>query len=157
MVTGLDLLLQLANKDHLRVTSSNKGRHNTGSAHYHNRAIDIDHRNLPKGLLDKYRSYGIRVLDETIRPKGQQVWGGPHYHLEVAPNMVGQLQGLLQGALQPPQQRFMGASVSIPQMSDFNQAMAPVPAMPKNQHQMQATQSLIDGQWFNPDEWASFG
>jgi TP901 family phage tail tape measure protein len=67
------------------VTSTTGGHHNVGSLHYQGRAADVRIRNLSmsqRGDLREWaESMGFAVRDETTRPKGQKVWGGPHYHL----------------------------------------------------------------------------
>lgn len=84
-------LLDFARNNNFRVTSGfSKGGHNTGSKHYTGSAdapgaIDIDHRGVDKSrLMALAQQGGYRVLDETTRPQGQAVWGGPHYHIELA-------------------------------------------------------------------------
>jgi len=76
-------LLAYAGENKYTVTSSDKGRHNPGSKHYRRMAIDIGHQGVDRNkLFETAKQKGYRVLDETTRPKGQAVWGGPHYHIE---------------------------------------------------------------------------
>lgn len=81
-------LLSFAKENNLRVTSGySQGGHNNGSKHYqgdaqHPGAVDVDHRGVTPEMVRKWESQGIRVVDETRRPKGQRVWTGSHYHLE---------------------------------------------------------------------------
>lgn len=81
-------LLDFAKQNNFRVTSGfSSGGHNSGSMHYQGSpddpgAIDIDHRNVDYNqLLAAAQAAGYNVHDERQRPKGQAVWGGPHYHL----------------------------------------------------------------------------
>jgi hypothetical protein len=60
--------------------------HNRGSAHGLGKAIDVrvwDHtrQSVDTFLLNAF-SHGITVRDERVRPPNQEVWGGPHVHLE---------------------------------------------------------------------------
>jgi hypothetical protein len=60
--------------------------HNRGSAHGLGKAIDVrvwDHtrQSVDTFLLNAF-SHGISVRDERVRPLNQEVWGGPHVHLE---------------------------------------------------------------------------
>ncbi len=81
--TPLEQLMALAEANHYRVTSSTGGKHNPGSLHGSGRAIDIDHKGVDFGQLQKAAAaIGARVLDERHRPPGQKVWGGPHYHID---------------------------------------------------------------------------
>jgi hypothetical protein len=71
------------------VTSTTGGRHNTGSAHYQGRAIDVSVRGKTPAEIDQFireaRNQGIQVRDERTHPPGQRVWHGPHLHLQVPP------------------------------------------------------------------------
>jgi len=84
--TPLDDLTEFARARGATVTSTNRGRHNPGSAHYDNRAIDVRTRDRSpaevEALMNDAESSGYAVRDERQRPSGQQVWGGPHLHLE---------------------------------------------------------------------------
>lgn len=66
----------------MRVTSGRGGKHNVGSLHYSGEAIDIDHKNVKPFMIKAWQDAGTLVRDERHRPRGQKVWGGPHYHLE---------------------------------------------------------------------------
>lgn len=67
------------------VTSTTGGKHNKGSAHYQGRAIDIRTRDKTpeevERMIKEFKAAGFKVLNETERPKGQSVWGGPHLHI----------------------------------------------------------------------------
>lgn len=69
------------------VTSTNGGRHNTGSAHYRGIAADVRTRDHTAAQVEQFmreaRAAGYMVLDERRRPAGQRVWGGPHVHLQI--------------------------------------------------------------------------
>lgn len=82
-----EYLKEVARREHLRITSGwTKGGHNKGSKHYLGQAIDIDHRGVSDSVIARLReTYGLKVLDERSRPKGQAVWGGPHFHAQIAP------------------------------------------------------------------------
>jgi len=83
-------LVALAEQGGYRVTSSTGGRHNVGSLHGSGLAIDIDHRGVDfEDLQQRVAAVGGRVLDERTRPKGQAVWGGPHFHIELPKKAVG--------------------------------------------------------------------
>jgi hypothetical protein len=83
-------LLDFAKKNHFQVTSgfSHGSGHNKGSRHYQGsekdpEAVDINHRGVSLSNLRKLADQdGYIVRDERTRPKGQEIWGGPHYHLE---------------------------------------------------------------------------
>lgn len=82
----LRTLTDFAKGERFTITSTNKGKHNPGSAHLKNRAIDVRTRDKTNAQIDAFISRakrrGIRVLDERRRPVGQKVWSGPHLHLE---------------------------------------------------------------------------
>jgi hypothetical protein len=83
----LQQLLAFAKDNNYKVTSADGGKHNIGSLHGVGRAIDIANQGVDREkLFQAAQSLGFRVLDETTRPKGQAVWGGPHYHVEVPRN-----------------------------------------------------------------------
>jgi hypothetical protein len=71
-----------------RITSTNGGQHNPGSKHYlPDGAVDIGMgRETPeqqaKILAALQGNPSLAVRDERTRPQGQQVWGGPHLHVE---------------------------------------------------------------------------
>lgn len=68
------------------VTSTTKGRHNEGSAHYAGRAVDVRTKDKTpeevEGFMQNARAAGYVVRDERTRPAGQAVWSAPHVHLE---------------------------------------------------------------------------
>lgn len=80
--TTLSYLLDAAKSEKLRVTSTTGGHHNPGSVHPFGEAIDVDHRTMPHAKAARLRAMGIKVVDETVKPEKQKVWGGPHFHLE---------------------------------------------------------------------------
>jgi hypothetical protein len=70
------------------VTGANeKTDHNRNSPHYRGDAIDIRTRGVDvretNRLIVNYFSHGLSVRDERTRPKNQEVWKGPHIHVEV--------------------------------------------------------------------------
>ncbi len=75
------------------VTSTTGGRHNSGSAHYAGRAVDVRTRDkTPEqiaALDESARAAGFVARDERTRPPGQSEWSGPHYHLEARSAPVG--------------------------------------------------------------------
>lgn len=75
------------------VTSTTGGTHNTGSAHYQGRAIDVRTKDkLPSQvdrLISYLRSLGLTVRDERTRPAGQAVWSGAHIHVELPKSLLG--------------------------------------------------------------------
>jgi len=84
--SSLDYLKEIARRENLRITSTTGGRHNKGSKHALGQAIDFDHRGVNDSVIMRLReTYGLKVLDERSRPKGQAVWGGPHFHAQIAP------------------------------------------------------------------------
>lgn len=80
-------LTKLAEELGFEVTSTTGGKHNVGSAHYDGRAIDVRSRGKTEQQIEKLvrtaGERGIWVKDERRHPVGQEVWGGPHIHLEV--------------------------------------------------------------------------
>jgi hypothetical protein len=97
-ITALDYLKWVAKKENLRITSSTGGRHNTGSKHYLGQAIDFDHRGVSPEKIQRLKEvYGLTVLDERTRPKGQKVWGGPHFHGQIEPEKAKEMYNRLQG------------------------------------------------------------
>ena len=69
-----------------RVTSGSGGKHNVGSLHPLNRAIDVSVKGKTneavEAFMDEARAEGYRVLDERTRPPGQERWSGRHVHAE---------------------------------------------------------------------------
>jgi RHS repeat-associated protein len=73
-----------------RFTKNKDGKlvpaHNPGSAHYVGYAVDVrtwDHTNAQnEAFMETMRARGYVVLDERVRPPHQEVWGGPHIHVE---------------------------------------------------------------------------
>jgi hypothetical protein len=69
-----------------RVTAGSGGKHNTGSLHALNRAIDVSVRGKSNlevtAFMNRANAYGYVVSDERTRPAGQAVWSGPHLHVE---------------------------------------------------------------------------
>jgi hypothetical protein len=76
----------LAKKHGFRVTSGSGGKHNIGSLHPLNRAIDVSVKDKTINDILAFKEtcsqYGLWVRDERVRPKGQLVWSGPHLHIE---------------------------------------------------------------------------
>lgn len=79
----------------LNPSSVDEGTHNTGSKHYSGNALDLGLNTTFGGDVTKMYKFkqwyetegkdkfpGLKLIDETKRPNGQQVWTGPHYHLE---------------------------------------------------------------------------
>jgi hypothetical protein len=68
------------------VTSTNSGKHNVGSSHYENRAIDVRTHDKTDAEVEEFiknaEARGYKVRDERKRPLGQKEWSGPHLHLE---------------------------------------------------------------------------
>lgn len=86
--TDLEKLIAFAREHNLFVTSvCGCGKHNIGSKHYSGSAIDVRTRNKTEGqiaiVLTDAATEGIRAVDERKRRPGQDVWSGPHLHLEV--------------------------------------------------------------------------
>ena len=69
-----------------RVTHGSGGKHNAGSLHPLNRAIDVSVKGKTNEQVEQFmeaaRAAGYRVLDERTRPPGQDVWRGRHLHVE---------------------------------------------------------------------------
>lgn len=70
-----------------RITSTTGGQHNPGSKHYSGGAIDIGMgRESPERqaqiLAALQSDPSLLVRDERTRPAGQEVWSGPHLHVE---------------------------------------------------------------------------
>jgi hypothetical protein len=105
--------IAVADKYGVLVTSTTGGTHNKGSKHYQKQAFDVDNRKLdanPKlkqAFFSELSGLGYSYFDEVKRPKGQAVWGGPHYHIQ---------KGLGQPAKQSTMAPIIGksASVSLP-------------------------------------------
>lgn len=79
-------LKSFARAYNFKVTSGSGDSHNTGSLHPLNRAIDVRTRDKTEAQVATFKrackAANYRVLDERTRPPGQQVWGGPHLHVE---------------------------------------------------------------------------
>ena len=74
-------------KEHgFRVTAGSGGKHNVGSLHALWRAVDVRTRDKTDAEIEAFiqaaKQAGYRVIDKRERPVGQEVWGGPHLHLE---------------------------------------------------------------------------
>ncbi len=88
-----DELNLIPNSFPLIVTSTSNGRHNVGSAHYTRDAADLRYND--RGAQKQRRLQAAADCgalfgqDEGKRPKGQKVWGGPHYHVQVIPGKKG--------------------------------------------------------------------
>jgi hypothetical protein len=70
------------------VTGRNEKKgHNVGSPHYRGKAIDIRTRDHSPEAIERFmqqmRGEGYVVRDERIQPPGQEVWSGPHVHIEI--------------------------------------------------------------------------
>jgi hypothetical protein len=80
-------LLDFAERNGLKITSGREGKHNVHSKHYLGKAIDFRSRGLKEPYVAHLRrdavQHSLTLRDERNRPPGQQVWGGPHFHLEV--------------------------------------------------------------------------
>lgn len=80
-------LVKLAKAKGFTVTSTTGGKHNSGSKHAKGLAIDVRTKDKKNAQIVEFmafaRSFGVRVLDERVRPAGQKVWGGAHLHLEL--------------------------------------------------------------------------
>lgn len=80
----------------LTPSSIESGKHNEGSKHYNGKAVDLGINTTFRGDVKKMKEFknwfnsegkkhfpGVKLFDETVRPKGQKVWSGAHYHLEI--------------------------------------------------------------------------
>lgn len=82
----------------IKPSSTNDGKHNIGSKHYHGRAFDLGLNTSFGGDMNKMLAFKnnferlkntnpafarLRLVDETERPAGQEVWTGAHYHIEL--------------------------------------------------------------------------
>src|SRR5262249_1057756 len=80
-------LSRFAQQRGFTVTSTTGGSHNTGSAHYQGRAIDVRTRDKTPAQVERFiraaQTAHIQVRDERVQPAGQRVWSGPHLHLQV--------------------------------------------------------------------------
>jgi hypothetical protein len=83
-------LVKIAKDNNFIVTSTNRGKHNVGSKHYMNLAIDVRTRDKTAKQIADFmqllRREGLIVRDERTRPRGQKVWGGAHLHIEISGN-----------------------------------------------------------------------
>jgi hypothetical protein len=76
------------------VTDTTGSNHNKGSLHYTGHAIDMSVKQNPSKTKEQFDRFvanarlvsGIRVRDERTHPPGQEVWTGPHVHLDDRPN-----------------------------------------------------------------------
>ncbi len=82
------------------VTSTTGGEHNTGSAHYQGRAIDVSVKKKSEqqitDFMNALRKAGIKVLDERVRPNSQAVWGGAHLHIQIGMRDCKDLSGYVE-------------------------------------------------------------
>lgn len=80
-------LVKLAELCEFKVTSTNGGQHNTGSAHYRGKAIDVRTFDKSSNEVDWFisicKKFNLKVRDERRRPEGQKVWNGSHLHIEI--------------------------------------------------------------------------
>lgn len=79
-------MVKVAKENGFRVTSTTGDKHNTGSAHYDGRAIDVSVRNKSAADIERLekaaKENNWKVRDERTRPPNQKVWSGPHLHIE---------------------------------------------------------------------------
>lgn len=81
----------------IKPSSTMGGRHNVGSKHYHGKAFDLGLNTSFGGDINKMQEFEnnfinlqrtnplfarFKIIDETVRPKGQKVWNGAHLHIE---------------------------------------------------------------------------
>ena len=79
----------------LNPSSVDTGTHNVGSKHYEGKAVDLGLNTTFGGDLTKMYQFkqwfdtkgkelfpGLKLIDETKRPEGQQEWSGAHLHLQ---------------------------------------------------------------------------
>lgn len=68
-----------------KITSTNTGRHNKNSRHYRGKAVDVSVKFKSEFevlvFIETLEKEGYTVVDERIRPFGQRVWTGPHFHI----------------------------------------------------------------------------
>jgi hypothetical protein len=83
--TPLQRLLGFAESMGLRVYSTTRGRHVTGSLHYQGRAIDTGlGGHTPEEVQSAAEAQGFRVLPELYKGWGRYGYSsGPHMHIEV--------------------------------------------------------------------------
>lgn len=82
----------------VKPSSTNTGNHNKNSLHYSGNAFDVGLNTSFGGSTQKMREFKDKFLemqrtnplyaqfelvDETTRPKGQEVWSGAHYHIQL--------------------------------------------------------------------------
>lgn len=94
----VSLLLSDLEKLGINPSSTNTGKHNMGSKHYHGSAFDLGVNTSFGGSIKKMNEFKenfermkqknplysrFRLVDETVRPKGQKVWSGAHLHIEL--------------------------------------------------------------------------
>jgi len=98
MARPLTLALSYLEDLGIKPSSTNTGKHNVGSKHYSGKAFDLGLNTSFGGSLKKMHEFRdnfeklretnplfqrFRLHDETVRPRGQKVWGGAHLHLEL--------------------------------------------------------------------------
>lgn len=80
-----------------RFTSTTGGKHNRDSLHPKGQALDVSVKGKSPAEVQQFmqaaqqQGYGVR--DERTKPPGQQVWSGPHVHLEWGPGSSAQPSG----------------------------------------------------------------
>ena len=94
-----NILDHLYSKMNIRPSSTNTGKHNEGSRHYHGEAFDLGLNKSFGGSMQKLQDFKadfikqqatnplyrkFKLVDESVRPKGQKVWEGAHLHVELA-------------------------------------------------------------------------
>ena len=82
----------------IKPSSTNQGKHNTGSKHYSGKAFDLGLNTSFGGDMKRMMAFKnnfeqlrqtipaferLRLVDETDRPRGQEVWSGAHFHIEI--------------------------------------------------------------------------
>lgn len=112
--TTLAYLKEVAKRENLRITSTTGGHHNTHSKHYLGQAIDFDHRGITNDKIARLRSlYGLSVRDERVRPRGQAVWGGAHFHADISPVRAAKFASQLQMTAKAPNQSVQHGPITI--------------------------------------------
>jgi hypothetical protein len=95
---GVQVALQALASMGIKPSSTNTGKHNVGSKHYHGKAFDLGLNTSFGGDMRKMRDFyenfneikkkypifdRFTIHDETQRPAGQKVWSGAHLHLQL--------------------------------------------------------------------------